>query len=267
LSPEPSPDETVSVVPKSTGRSSDTGKLGETDTYRPLNDGETGSDSKIDSTTNDQSHSDQPSNTTTEDVCIPDKPTEDQLATSSELDASDPAETAGDIQQPAEDSDDNPSSAATTDIADDDEPVHDLPDFETEYISSTQEPATANQLKSLRAEAEAAASDDPVRDTSSAGSGSRYQRASAIKKYVQARANGHCEACGESAPFKTPDGRPYLETHHIEELGQGGEDHPDKVAAVCPTCHKRIHYGADGDALNEALTKKLEDELSSVGVD
>jgi hypothetical protein len=134
-----------------------------------------------------------------------------------------------------------------------------------ELVTDRDIPKTTGRLRKLRREAEASASDNPVMDTSSAGGGSRYQRASAIKEYVKTRADGICEACGEAAPFRTPDGEPYLETHHVDELGKGGEDHPDKVVAVCPTCHKQIHYGENGEELNEAIRERLKEGLADVG--
>jgi hypothetical protein len=191
---------------------------------------------------------------------------EDQPAADVDTDTSASAETIDETREPAGGSDvaESPLTDAV-DAMEDDEATRDAPTTAVGSATSTASSKPTSQLKSLRAEAEAAASDDPVRDTSSAGGGSRYQRAPEIKEYARARADGVCEVCDEPAPFETDAGRPYLEIHHIEELGQGGEDHPDKVAAVCPTCHKRIHHGADGDALNEGLRERLEEGLADVG--
>jgi predicted HNH restriction endonuclease len=126
---------------------------------------------------------------------------------------------------------------------------------------------TSTTLRKLRQKAEKAASETPVRDTSQTGGGSRYQRAKPIKDFVKARANGVCEACGEPAPFRDNSDEPYLEAHHVEELGKGGEDHPAKVVAICPTCHKRVHHGQRGEQLNEALREKLQNGLARVGLD
>ena len=43
------------------------------------------------------------------------------------------------------------------------------------------------------------------------------------------------------APFKTKDGTPYLETHHIVWLSNGGEENPDNTVALCPNCHRKMH--------------------------
>nr|WP_315596601.1 HNH endonuclease signature motif containing protein [uncultured Cupriavidus sp.] len=88
-----------------------------------------------------------------------------------------------------------------------------------------------------------------------------YQRSALVKRYVLARAAGHCELCGEAAPFKREsDGSPYLEPHHINRVSDGGLDHPAFVGAICPTCHRHIHFGADGDALNMKLRAIVTDK-------
>lgn len=85
-----------------------------------------------------------------------------------------------------------------------------------------------------------------------------YERSAAVKSYVLARASGICECCGAPAPFKTAKGAPYLEPHHIRRLSDGGPDHPASVAAVCPTCHRRVHYGEDGAERNNQLALKIQ---------
>lgn len=88
-----------------------------------------------------------------------------------------------------------------------------------------------------------------------------YDRSSAVAEYVLARAGGKCEACGGNAPFVRSNGTPFLECHHVRRLSDGGPDSPAHVGAVCPNCHRNIHYGASGTALNDALretVRKLE---------
>lgn len=80
-----------------------------------------------------------------------------------------------------------------------------------------------------------------------------YKRSAQVKNYVLLRAEGKCEACGKPAPFLRKDGTPYLEPHHINRLSDGGLDHPLYVGAICPDCHREIHYGVDGQEKNEAL--------------
>jgi 5-methylcytosine-specific restriction protein A len=85
-----------------------------------------------------------------------------------------------------------------------------------------------------------------------------FKRSEDVKKYVLQRASGICESCEQPAPFKKKNGEPYLEPHHTKRLADEGPDHPQWVGAICPTCHRRIHSGADGKALNQTLMVKLE---------
>jgi 5-methylcytosine-specific restriction protein A len=79
-------------------------------------------------------------------------------------------------------------------------------------------------------------------------------RSNSVREYVLRRANGYCEACKKPAPFRTDSGRPYLEPHHIRRLSDGGPDHPRWVIALCPNCHRRVHYGEDRDEFNQSLS-------------
>ncbi len=80
-----------------------------------------------------------------------------------------------------------------------------------------------------------------------------YRRSAAVREYVLRRADGICEGCSAPAPFKTKVGRPYLEPHHTRRISDGGPDHPAAVIGLCPTCHRRAHYGSDGEAFNDVL--------------
>ena len=84
-----------------------------------------------------------------------------------------------------------------------------------------------------------------------------YRRSQAVREYVFMRANGNCESCKEPAPFKRSDGTPYLEPHHTTRVSDGGLDHPKHVGAICPACHREIHYGAKGQLRNAALIQLL----------
>ncbi len=86
-----------------------------------------------------------------------------------------------------------------------------------------------------------------------------YQRSARVKRYVLARAQGHCELCDAPAPFnRRSDGTPYLEPHHINRLSDGGLDHPKYVGAICPTCHRLIHFGVNGQHRNDELKARVE---------
>ena len=82
-------------------------------------------------------------------------------------------------------------------------------------------------------------------------------RSATVKDYVFLRANGVCEGCQYPAPLARANGTPYLEPHHLLRVACDGADDPAYVAAVCPSCHRRCHYGADGDDYNEALLQRI----------
>ncbi|MDY7576882.1 HNH endonuclease [Herbaspirillum sp. RTI4] len=84
-----------------------------------------------------------------------------------------------------------------------------------------------------------------------------YKRSKAVKDYVLMRAAGICEACMKPAPFIRSNGTPYLEPHHTTRISDGGPDHPRYVGAICPACHREIHYGMDGAAKNLVLQKHV----------
>lgn len=72
----------------------------------------------------------------------------------------------------------------------------------------------------------------------------QYKRSSDVIVEALLRANGVCEICGNSAPFKkASDGSPYLEVHHVLPLSQGGADILENVLAICPNCHRKEHFG------------------------
>ncbi|MDD6088388.1 MAG: HNH endonuclease signature motif containing protein [Desulfovibrionaceae bacterium] len=62
-----------------------------------------------------------------------------------------------------------------------------------------------------------------------------------IAEYAKRRANGVCQLCGQQAPFVDKMGSPYLESHHIIWLSNGGEDSIMNTVALCPNCHRKIH--------------------------
>ncbi|WP_083191230.1 HNH endonuclease [Salipiger sp. CCB-MM3] len=78
-----------------------------------------------------------------------------------------------------------------------------------------------------------------------------------VVAYTQRRANGACELCESDAPFQRADGTPYLETHHILPLVDGGPDTVDNCAAICPNCHRALHSAAN----REELTAKLKGRI------
>lgn len=83
--------------------------------------------------------------------------------------------------------------------------------------------------------------------------GTVFVRDPRVVAYVQVRSAGKCELCSEDAPFRRTDGTPYLETHHILPLADGGPDTVENCAAVCPNCHRALHSSADREELAARL--------------
>jgi 5-methylcytosine-specific restriction enzyme A len=68
-----------------------------------------------------------------------------------------------------------------------------------------------------------------------------YIRDPFVSAYAKRRANGICTLCEEPAPFNNMDREPYLETHHIVWLSDGGSDTIENTTALCPNCHRKMH--------------------------
>lgn len=73
-----------------------------------------------------------------------------------------------------------------------------------------------------------------------------FKRNLAVVAGALARANGSCEmpSCTTNL-FKRDDGRLFLEVHHVVPLAEDGEDVMRNAAALCPMCHRELHFGVD----------------------
>ena len=65
-----------------------------------------------------------------------------------------------------------------------------------------------------------------------------------------------CECCDKPAPFSKLDGSKYLEVHHVKRLVDGGSDTIENAIAVCPNCHRELHYGESRENLVNSLYSK-----------
>jgi len=70
---------------------------------------------------------------------------------------------------------------------------------------------------------------------------SYYERDPWVKEYTLRRANGICQLCNLPAPFNKKNGDPYLETHHVIWLAEGGDDSIENTVSLCPNCHRKMH--------------------------
>jgi 5-methylcytosine-specific restriction protein A len=76
-----------------------------------------------------------------------------------------------------------------------------------------------------------------------------YKRNPDVVAEVLHRAGTQCERCKTAAPFlRRKDNTPYLEVHHRLQLAEGGEDTVENAEALCPNCHRELHYGIRSDA-------------------
>jgi 5-methylcytosine-specific restriction protein A len=84
----------------------------------------------------------------------------------------------------------------------------------------------------------------------------QYKRDPKVKAWVLAQANGLCECCSMPAPFETFDG-PFLEVHHVRTLAENGRDTVCNAVAICPNCHRRLHFGKDAADQIESLYSRI----------
>jgi len=115
--------------------------------------------------------------------------------------------------------------------------------------------STPSDLEGLRAAALSVVEPDRVSPTLAIRN--LYLRSEAVRRYALCRAAGKCEACGSAAPFEDASGMPFLEVHHIDRLADSGPDKIDRVAALCPNCHRRCHYSSDRLEYNSELRKNI----------
>ena len=122
-------------------------------------------------------------------------------------------------------------------------PIADSADLEDSALSSLSE----NELRRI-AETPLTAESTPHERQEAT-----QKRSRALREYVLRRACGTCEGCGTKAPFVTDRGIPYLEMHYLRRRSDVGPESPSWVAALCPNCHRRVHWGVDAAAYNQQI--------------
>lgn len=80
-----------------------------------------------------------------------------------------------------------------------------------------------------------------------------YARDPMVKAWILQQSKGICENCGVKAPFYLNDGNPYLEVHHVIPLSLSGADTTSNCVALCPNCHRALHYSQNAKELIEML--------------
>ncbi|WP_020207765.1 HNH endonuclease [Gilvimarinus chinensis] len=84
-----------------------------------------------------------------------------------------------------------------------------------------------------------------------------FSRDPKVKAWVLKKASGKCESCNFVAPFTTAEGEPFLEVHHLPRLADGGSDTITNAVALCPNCHRKMHYGINKASLVDSMYKKI----------
>ncbi len=87
-------------------------------------------------------------------------------------------------------------------------------------------------------------------------SGMSYVRDAVFRDRALERAQGKCEFCGKPG-FTMPDGKVFLETHHVVPLSDDGPDAEDNVAAICPNHHREAHHGSRAAEIRQKLLEHL----------
>lgn len=83
-----------------------------------------------------------------------------------------------------------------------------------------------------------------------------YLRCPDVVSYILKISNGVCENCSKPGPFINSLGIPYLEVHHVIPLSKGGPDTPENCVALCPNCHKALHYAENINQRTKLLYEK-----------
>ena len=86
----------------------------------------------------------------------------------------------------------------------------------------------------------------------------QFSRDPNVAAWVLSTANGICEACDNEAPFVKLDSTPFLEIHHLKRLADDGSDTISNAVAVCPNCHRELHYGKEKFNILSKIYSKLE---------
>ncbi len=83
------------------------------------------------------------------------------------------------------------------------------------------------------------------------------KRSAEVKAWVLEVAKGVCESCSIGAPFLKMGGDPYLEVHHVIQLADDGPDKTSNAVALCPNCHRALHFADNKEQLIEDLYRRV----------
>jgi 5-methylcytosine-specific restriction endonuclease McrA len=72
------------------------------------------------------------------------------------------------------------------------------------------------------------------------------------------RNSATCQLCDKPAPFKNKENDPYLESHHIVWLSNGGDNIVENTIALCPNCHRKMHIVNSEEDIKKLKKRALE---------
>lgn len=111
-------------------------------------------------------------------------------------------------------------------------------------------------------------------------SGKTVKKKPELAKQVLVNSNYKCEVCPDHKTFLTKHGVPYMEGHHLIPCTPSNAkgfwkkcrrniDCIENIVCICPTCHRRIHFGSDADKREviEKLYEVKKAELENAGID
>ena len=96
-----------------------------------------------------------------------------------------------------------------------------------------------------------------IKPQKSKTSSTKYERDHKVVAWITHLANGICESCNQPAPFQSQDEQPFLEVHHLKQLADGGTDTITNAIAVCPNCHRELHFGQNKVNKKIAIYKSI----------
>ena len=81
-----------------------------------------------------------------------------------------------------------------------------------------------------------------------------YERNHKLVGLTKRRAGYRCEVEGCTTElFTKPDGKPYVEVHHLIMMAEGGPDTLENMVCLCPNHHRELHYGKNKKKLKRQL--------------
>lgn len=84
-----------------------------------------------------------------------------------------------------------------------------------------------------------------------------FDRDPQVVAWLLENSAGKCECCRKDAPFIKLTGEFYLEVHHLKRLADGGTDTITNAIAICPNCHRELHYGLKKDDLLRSIYQAI----------